>query len=60
MLSTEIEKRLEECLVGKDTLTRVKNLLGLHGEVFKQIIAEGDKIKSLLEKDRNRLNLIKS
>ena len=57
MLSTEIEKRLEECLVGKDTLTRVKNLLGLHGEVFKQIIAEGDKIKSLLEKDRNRLNL---
>ena len=59
MLSTEIEKRLEECLVGKDTLTRVKNLLGLHGEVFKQIIAEGDKIKSLLEKDRNRLNLIK-
>lgn len=59
MLSTEIEKRLEECLVGKDTLTRVKELLGLHGEVFKQIIAEGDKIKSLLEKDRNRLNLIK-
>ena len=59
MLSTEIEKRLEEGLVGKDTLTRVKNLLGLHGEVFKQIIAEGDKIKSLLEKDRNRLNLIK-
>lgn len=59
MLSTELEKRLEECLVGKDTLTRVKNLLDLHGEVFKQIIAEGDKIKSLLEKDRNRLNLIK-
>lgn len=59
MLSTEIEKRLEECLVGKDTLTRVKNLLDLHGEVFKQIIAEGDKIKSLLEKDKNRLNLIK-
>lgn len=59
MLSTEIEKKLEECLVGKDILTRVKELLGLHGEVFKQIIAEGDKIKSLLEKDRNRLNLIK-
>ena len=34
MLSTELEKKLEECLVGKDTLTRVKNLLGLHGEVF--------------------------
>lgn len=38
MLSTELEKRLEECLVGKDTITRVKGLLNLHGEVFRQII----------------------
>ena len=27
MLSTELEKRLEECLVGKDTLTRVKGFI---------------------------------
>ena len=38
MLSTEIEKRLEECLVGKDTPTRVKNLVGLHGEVLMEIM----------------------
>lgn len=36
MLSTEIEKRLEECLVGKDTSTRVKNLLGLYREVLRR------------------------
>lgn len=38
MLSTEIEKRLEECLVGKDVSTRVKNLVILHHEVFKEIL----------------------
>lgn len=59
MLSTELEKKLEECLVGKDTLTRVKNLLGLHGEVFKEILNDCNKIKSQMEKDRTNLNLIK-
>ena len=59
MLSTEIEKRLEECLVGKDTLTRVKNLLGLHGEVFEQILKDCSKVKSQMERDRFNLNLIK-
>lgn len=59
MLSTELEKKLEECLVGKDTLTRVKNLLGLHGEVFNEILNDCNKIKSLIEKDRTNLNLIK-
>lgn len=59
MLSTELEKKLEECLVGKDTLTRVKNLLGLHGEVFKEILNDCHKIKSQMEKDRTNLNLIK-
>lgn len=61
MLSTELEKKLEECLVGKDTLTRVKNLLGLHGEVFKEILILNDcnKIKSQMEKDRTNFNLIK-
>lgn len=38
MLSTEIEKKLEECLVGKDVSTRVKNLVKLHHEVFKEIL----------------------
>lgn len=59
MLSTELEKKLEECLVGKDTLTRVKNLLGLHGEVFKEILNDCNKIKSQMEKDMTNLNLIK-
>lgn len=59
MLSTELEKKLEECLVGKDTLTRVKNLLGLHGEVFKISLNDCNKIKSQMEKDRTNLNLIK-
>nr|DAW04758.1 MAG TPA: hypothetical protein [Caudoviricetes sp.] len=59
MLSTELEKRLEECLVGKDTLTRVKELLGLHGEVFKEILSDCKNVKSLMEKDRTNLNLIK-
>lgn len=59
MLSTELEKKLEECLVGKDTLTRVKNLLGLHGEVFKEILNDCNKIKSQMEKYRTNLNLIK-
>lgn len=59
MLSTELEKKLEECLVGKYTLTRVKNLLGLHGEVFKEILNNCNKIKSQIEKDRTNLNLIK-
>lgn len=59
MLSTELEKRLEECLVGKDTLTRVKNLLGLHGDVFEQILKDCSKVKSQVERDRFNLNLIK-
>lgn len=59
MLSTEIEKKLGECLVGKDTLTRVKNLLGLHREVFKEILNDCNKIKSQMERDRTNLNLIK-
>lgn len=59
MLSTELEKKLEQCLVGKDTLTRVKNLLGLHGEVFKEILNDCKNVKSLVEKDRTNLNLIK-
>lgn len=59
MLSTELEKRLEECLVGKDTLTRVKELLGLHGEVFKEILSDCKNVKSIMEKDRTNLNLIK-
>ena len=59
MLSTELEKKLEECLVGKYTLTRVKNLLGLHGEVFKEILNDCNKIKSQMEKYRTNLNLIK-
>jgi hypothetical protein len=59
MSSEEIEKRLEECLVGKDTLTRVKNLLHLHGEVFKEILDNCMKIKSQMEKDRTNIDLIK-
>ena len=59
MSNEEIEKRLEECLVGKDTLTRVKNLLHLHGEVFKEILDNCMKIKSQMEKDRTNINLIK-
>lgn len=60
MLSTELERKLEECLVGKDTLTRLKNLLGLHGDVFKEILNDCNKIKSQMEKDRTNLNLIKN
>lgn len=60
MLSTELEKKLEECLVGKNTLIRVKNLLGLHGEVFKEILNDCNNIKSHVEKDRTSLNLIKN
>lgn len=60
MLSTELEKKLEECLVGKNTLTRVKNLLSLHGEVFKEILNDCNNIKSHGEKDRTNLNLIKN
>ena len=59
MSSEEIEKRLEECLVGKDTLTRVKKLLHLHGEVFKKILDNCMKIKSQMEKDRTNIDLIK-
>lgn len=59
MSSEEIEKRLEECLVGKDTLTRVKKLLHLHGEVFKEILDNCMKIKSQMEKDRTNIDLIK-
>lgn len=59
MSSEEIEKRLEGCLVGKDTLTRVKNLLHLHGEVFKEILDNCMKIKSQMEKDRTNIDLIK-
>lgn len=60
MSSTELEKRLKDCLVGKDTITRVKNLLNLHGEVFKQIIKDCKDNKSQMEKDRTNLNLIKN
>lgn len=59
MSSEEIEKRLEECLVGKNTITRVKDLLNLHGEVFRQIIDARKDIKSQMERDRSDLNLIK-
>lgn len=38
MLSTEIEKKLEECLVGKDTSTRVKNLVSFHNEALKETL----------------------
>lgn len=60
MLSTELEKKLEDCLVGKNNLTRVKNLLGLHGEVFKEILNDCNNIKSHVEKNRTNLNLIKN
>lgn len=60
MLSTELEKRLEDCLVGKDTITRVKGLLNLHGEVFGQIIDDRKNIKSQMERDRSDLNPIKN
>lgn len=60
MLSTELEKKLEGCLVGKNTLTRVKNLLSLHGEVFNEILNDCNNIKSHGEKDRTNLNLIKN
>ena len=59
MLSEELEKRLEDCLVGKNTITRVKGLLNLHGEVFRQIIDDRKNIKSQVERDRSDLNLIK-
>lgn len=60
MLSKELERRLEDCLVGKDTLTRVKGLLNLHGEVFRQIMDDRKNIKSQMERDRSDLNLIKN
>lgn len=59
MLSTELEKRLEDCLVGKNTIIRVKGLLNLHGEVFRQIIDDRKNIKSQMERDISDLNLIK-
>ena len=59
MSSEELEKRLEDCLVGKNTITRVKGLLNLHGEVFRQIIDDRKNIKSQVERDRSDLNLIK-
>lgn len=59
MNSDQIRKRLEECLVGKDTLTRIKGLLNFHGEVFKQILDDTKNIKSKIEKDRTGINLIK-
>lgn len=59
MNSDQIRKRLEECLVGKDTSARIKGLLNLHGEVFKQILDDTKDIKSKIEKDRTGINLIK-
>ena len=59
MNSDQIRKRLEECLVGKDTPIRIKGLLNLHGEVFKQISDDTKNIKSKIEKDRTSINLIK-
>lgn len=59
MLSTEIEKRLEESLVGKDTPTRVHDLVSLHNETLKEIVDNCQKIKPRLERDKSYINLIK-